>query len=149
MPIHPQPRHRASPLLHLTAALAAVTLIAPLLAAGCAADHSAAPVTTYEVRGEITRLPGSDETGGQRVVYIRHEAIDEFVGIDGDVVGMNSMTMPFPVSDADELNGLAVGDKIAFSLEVQWEGDPPYRIRRIEKLPADTELVFRSAEPGS
>ena len=71
---------------------------------------------------------------------MRHEAMPGFVGIDGEVVGMESMTMPFPVGEGVELDGVEVGDKVGFTLEVEWEGDPPYRITRVEELGAETVL---------
>lgn len=93
-------------------------------------------VQRYEVRGEVTRLPSA----GVDALSVRHEAMPGFVGIDGEVVGMESMTMPFPVGEGVELDGVEVGDKVGFTLEVEWEGDPPYRITRVEELGADTVL---------
>jgi Cu/Ag efflux protein CusF len=101
-------------------------------------DGAAAEVTVqrYEVRGEVTRLPSPPADA----LYLRHEAIAGFVGIDGEVVGMDSMTMPFPVGEGVELDGVEVGDKVGFTLEVEWEGDPPYRITGVEELGAETVL---------
>lgn len=117
-------------------------------ATGAAArGPSAAPVVqTYLVRGEVTALPDRDDP--TTALYIHHEAIDEFTDIDGDVVGMNAMTMPFPLAEGVSLAGVAPGDKVRFTLEVEWEGDPPYRLGAIEKLPADSELEYRKARPG-
>jgi Cu/Ag efflux protein CusF len=95
-------------------------------------------VQRYEMRGEVTRLPSA----GMEAVDVRHEAVPGFVDMDGQAVGMTSMTMPFPLGDGVELDGIEPGDKVDFTLEVEWDGDPPYRIIRIEKLPADTMLDF-------
>lgn len=100
---------------------------------------------TYTVRGEIVDLPDpEDPTSG---FFVYHEAIDEFRGIDGEVVGMSSMTMPFPLADDVDLEGLGRGDKVEFDLYVDWDGDPATLVTRVEKLPADTILEFRGAEP--
>ena len=84
----------------------------------------------YTVRGEITQLPEGDGP-----LTVRHEAIPDFVSIDGEVVGMDAMTMPFPLADGVSLDGIDAGDPVEFDLEVRWEGSPPYRITRIEELP--------------
>jgi hypothetical protein len=84
----------------------------------------------------VTRLPSAAEPA----LYVRHEAVPGFVDMDGEVVGMDSMTMPFPLAEGVGLEGVAPGDRVRFTLEVEWEGDPPYRITRIEELAAGTEL---------
>ncbi len=100
---------------------------------------------TYTVRGEIVELPDpEDPTSG---FFVYHEAIDEFRGIDGEVVGMSSMTMPFPVADGVDLEGLGRGDIVEFDLQVDWEGDPATLVTRVEELPQDTILEFRGARP--
>jgi hypothetical protein len=53
---------------------------------------------------------------------------------------MDSMTMPFPLAEGVELDGVEPGDKVGFTLEVEWEGDPPYRITTLEELGAETVL---------
>lgn len=129
------------------AALAAAALVA----AGCAGNGgNAAPATsaeieTYESRGVVVRVP--DPADPLSDLVIRHEAIDDFRGIDGEVVGMRSMSMPFPVAPGVDLTAIEPGSKVAFTLEVEWEGEPPYRVVRIEELPADAELEFREASP--
>jgi len=115
-------------------------LLPLLLVAGCAGrgdEGEGEPVVQrYEVRGEVTRLPST----GADALYVRHEAIPGFVDMDGEVVGMESMAMPFPLAEEVALDGVEVGDKVRFTLEVEWEGDPPYRITRIEELGAETVL---------
>lgn len=127
------------------------TLAAAALALGaCTGGGGAAPaagdgIDTYETRGVVVRVP--DPADPLSNLDIRHEAIDDFRSIDGEVVGMGSMGMPFPLADGVDLGAIAPGDKVAFTLEVEWEGEPPYRVTRIETLPADTELDFREASP--
>lgn len=105
------------------------------------AEAAAPEPHVYTVRGEIVSLP---EAGNPRAdLRIKHEAIDNYRRGD-KVVGMNAMTMPFPVAEGVSLEGLAVGDKVEFVFEVQM---PQYQITRITKLPADTVLEFRKANP--
>lgn len=68
-----------------------------------------------------------------------------FVGQNGEL-GMDTMTMDFPLAAAITLDGLAVGDIIELAFEVdvnastgQLEG---YRATGFTKLPAETELNF-------
>lgn len=99
----------------------------------------------YEVRAEIVELPDpEDPLSG---LFLHHEAIDGFVNIDNEVRGMDSMTMPFPVADGLDFEGLEVGDQVRFTLLVDYEADPQFQVTSIEALPEDTELEFRRAEP--
>ncbi|HEX2163203.1 MAG TPA: copper-binding protein [Thermoanaerobaculia bacterium] len=104
-------------------------------------------VHRYDVRGVVVQVPNPADPLSNLV--IRHEAIDGFRALDGSVVGMDSMSMPFPVTDAVDLSGVEPGDKVDFTLEVEWEGEPPYRIARLAELPPDTELEYREATPPS
>lgn len=90
----------------------------------------AAPPATYEVSGELLRLP----TPGKTEVLIRHEAIPGFRDEAGKEVGMDAMTMPFPLASGVSVEGLTVGDKVSFTLETRWELDrEPVRITRIAR----------------
>lgn len=112
-----------------------------LLAAACGPRTPPAPVApdgTYQVRGEVTRLPAA----GGREVYLRHEAIPEFRDEKGAAVGMDSMTMPFPAAAGVALDGLAVGDRVTFTFEVRWQASPALALTRWERLPAGTRLSF-------
>lgn len=113
--------------------------------AGTAPQAAEDDARRYEVRGEITAVPDPEDPLSNLV--IRHEAIDDFVSFEGEVVGMSSMSMPFPVADDVSLEGVEVGDKVEFTLLVDWEGDPAYQVVRLEELPADTELEYRKAQP--
>ena len=98
------------------------------------------PPVVYEVRGVIADLPPE----GQPLDWmaIQHEAVPDFVGIDGEVEPMHTMTMRFPVGEGVDLSSSAVGDKIAFELEVDWEAGEPARVLAMSPLPAETELDF-------
>jgi Cu/Ag efflux protein CusF len=116
-------------------------------AAEGAGAAGAAAAVRYELRGEVTAVPDPDRP--RSALVIRHEAVDDFADIDGDVVGMDAMTMPFPTAPGVSLDGIEPGDRVSFTLEVAWDDDPPYRITRLEELPAETPLTFRRARPGA
>lgn len=142
--------HRRSPWVFPAAVL--MTLV---LAAGCGAPEPATedpptdpPDQTYTVRGEVRGLPRKGDD--PRQIRIRHEPVPDFVGFEGDVVGMASMTMPFPLADSVDLDDVEEGDKVEMTFEVRWEGSPPLQVVELHELPADTELDFESGEamPG-
>lgn len=137
--------------------LLSIALSALLAASACAPSGGARDEPredsgadqAYTVRGEVTATPGQSGLTEDQL-RIHHEAIPGFVGYDGEVVGMASMTMPFPAAETVDLGQLAVGDKIEFTFEVNWDDSPGYRITNIRKLPAETELDFGRREelPG-
>jgi Cu/Ag efflux protein CusF len=101
--------------------------------------------TTYTLRGRVVELPDpADPTTG---LYIHHEPIDDFVNMDGEVDGMDSMTMPFAAGDGVSLGSLNAEDKVEFDLTVDWEGDPMMEVTRIERIDPGTQLEFRKARP--
>jgi hypothetical protein len=100
---------------------------------------------TYTVRGQVTQLPDPANPGTG--LYLNHEAVDDFVSRDGEVVGMDPMAMSFPVNVKVSLVGLQVGDVVEFKLHVDWGGQPEVEIVEIRELPAGTKLVFRAARP--
>lgn len=107
-------------------------------------DADAPKAQSYESRGIVRQLaapPGQE-------MQIHHEAIPTFVDMDGEVVGMGSMSMPFPVADTELPADLQAGDKVSFTFEVSWTGSPPMRLLSLEKLPADTVLSFETTETG-
>lgn len=119
-----------------------------LLAVACAgaAPDATAPagdVHVYEVRGQVTAVP--DPADPLSNLRVRHEAIPHFVGFDGEAVGMDSMNMPFPVAEGLDVSGLAIGDRILLTFEVEWDGDVPYQATKIEPLPDDVVLDFGKA----
>lgn len=132
--------------------LAAAFLSLGLVAAGCGGSEPAPepedaepPDQSYTLRGEVMGLPPEGEP--QRQLRVRHESLPEFVGFEGEVVGMASMTMPFPLADSVDLEGVEEGDKVEMTFEVRWEGSPPLRVVEVRELPASTELDFESGDP--
>ncbi|MEM8996610.1 MAG: copper-binding protein [Acidobacteriota bacterium] len=126
--------------------LGAAALALGLLAAGCEAPAPEdIPATAYETRGIIRQLP-SGAPGSE--LFIHHEPIPDFVSMEGEVVGMGAMTMSFPVADATELEALAVGDRVSFSLIVDWDGSPPIAIGDFTVLPDGTALSFEGEDGG-
>ncbi|MEO8196945.1 MAG: copper-binding protein [Thermoanaerobaculia bacterium] len=122
--------------------LIAVGAVLALAACSRRPEVASGPVESYAMRGEIARLPRP----GEREIVIRHEAVPGFRDEGGKVVGMEAMTMPFtlaPDLPASMLDGLAPGDRIAFTLEMRWQ-DPRdiARLARLEKLPAGTALSW-------
>ena len=97
---------------------------------------------TYESRGIVQKLPGESPDAQ---LMIQHEPLPDFKNSAGKVVGMNSMTMPFPPADDVSVENLAVGDKVRFTFEVQWEPSAGWTLTAVEKLPADTTLNFNDA----
>jgi hypothetical protein len=96
----------------------------------------------YTVRGEVVRLPDPARRGDE--MFVRHEAIDDFVDSSGKEVGMASMIMPFRLpANAQELT---LGDKVEIRFAVDWSG-PAFRIERIDKLPPATPLRLGPARP--
>jgi hypothetical protein len=100
---------------------------------------------TYKVRGQVTQLPDPANPGSG--LHVQHEAVDDFVDREGKTVGMDPMNMPFPVADGVSLEGIAPADYVEFDLHVDWQADSPVAITRLHKLPPDTRLVFRAAQP--
>ncbi len=116
----------------------------------------AEPPDIYHVRAQVRRVPvpdidavpdaRSNKTGE---IYVRHEAIPGFKDADGRIVGMDSMSMPFPLADVSLVAGIEAGDKIEMELEVSWHGGNPLKVTAIERLPARTRLDFGAAEAQS
>lgn len=123
---------------------AALSALLPLLAAGCSGKAEEARGNTYTVRALVENLPNQGSG-----LYLTHEAIDNWVGRSGKIVGMSTMTMPFPMAEDVSLEGIEPGDKIEVQLHVDWEADLPIRITGLRELPRDTELDFRVARPPS
>jgi hypothetical protein len=121
--------------------LLSLALLASFLATDC--SQKSGPVQRYQMRAELLQLP----EGSNRDLLIRHEAIDGFADRDGKRVGMDPMSMPFPVAEGVSLAGLAPGDVVRCTLEVDWQQRSPVKIAAIEKLPAGTQLTFRAARP--
>jgi len=97
----------------------------------------------YVVRGEVRGLP--DPANPATELTIRHESIAHFRG-PGGRLGMNTMTMPFPVAEGVSLEGIGVGDAVEFTFEVDFdtEKDRPsgFRLTEIRRLGEGTALEF-------
>ena len=106
----------------------------------CGREAPPRPDDVYTVRGVVERLPqaGGPDSG----LYIHHAAIPDFRDEHGKVVGMMSMTMPFPVAVGVSLAGIAPGDAVQFTFAVAWKQPVGYQVTRIEKLPPGTVVDF-------
>ncbi|MEA2560351.1 MAG: hypothetical protein QOH06_1855 [Acidobacteriota bacterium] len=118
-------------------------LLAVLSLAGCSGGKDSG--RTYTVRGQVTQLPDPGNPG--RGLYLNHEAVDDFVSRDGEIVGMDPMTMPFPVDEKVPLAGIGVGDVVEFKLHVDWGAETEVEIVEIRELPPGTKLVYHAAKP--
>ena len=88
----------------------------------------------YSVRGIIKELPAE----GSREISVRHEPIPNFVGFDGVVDPMPTMTMPFTLAEDVSLSGLSVGDEIEMRYEMRWKKPTRDVVTQIAKLSAGT-----------
>lgn len=121
--------------------LAVLLVLAPIASsAGTAPPASTQPVKRYTIRAEIVRLPR--KVG--EYLTLHHEALDSFTSETGEVVGMDSMVMPFPLDKGVSLEGLAAGDKIEAVMVVDW-AEGYMQLEHIRKLPRTTVLHFGKA----
>ena len=130
-------------------AVVGIVLVAGLFC-GCGSATEGVPdrpVERYHVRGMIVELPDPDVPGSK--LRIHHEAIDDFRGVDGEIWGMDSMTMPFDVTADGLTDGLSKGDEVEFTLEVRWGRDASQTVTEIRPLPPGTTLEFRKALPSN
>jgi Cu/Ag efflux protein CusF len=130
----------------LNKTIQAVFLAALVVAVGCAEQEERQSGRDYTVRGQVRQLPDpANPAAGQ--FFVSHEAIDDWAGRDGKVVGMDPMMMSFEVAEGVSLEGLQRGDVIEFTLHVDWRSGTPVEITAIRRLPPGTKLVFREAKP--
>jgi hypothetical protein len=124
-----------------------IPLLALLAIPGLTACQSKNPESgrIYTVRAQVVGLPDPANPGTG--LTLNHEAIDEFVDRSGEVVGMDPMSMPFPVAEGVSLDGIEVGDVVEVELRVDWGGDPEVAITGVRELPRGTKLDFRAAQP--
>jgi Cu/Ag efflux protein CusF len=97
----------------------------------------------HTFRGEVKQVP----TPGNSELFLHHEAIDDWTSRDGEVMGMDSMTMGFAVADGVSLEGVQPGDKVEATLRVDWNAGVPVEITALRELPPDARLEFREARP--
>ena len=100
---------------------------------------TAVTARTYVVRARLVRI---QSRARPLQLDIEHEAIPDLVGPSGEVEGMHSMVMPFPLAEGVSLNGLAAGDLIEVDLRIDWEADRPAVITAVRGLPAGTQLAL-------
>lgn len=113
---------------------------------GSKSTPAVAVADTYHTRGVVEQLPQAD--GSYEAIYIRHVAVPEYKDDTGAVVGMGSMTMPFPLAKGVVLAGLAPGDPVEFTFVVTWEPKSGYEITEIRELPAGTVIDFDGPAGG-
>ncbi|MEM8781867.1 MAG: copper-binding protein [Planctomycetota bacterium] len=135
----------AAGLLSAAMSLAACGPTDPPAAATPGIDLADPDTQAYDVRGVIATLPDPGNPASD--LNIRHEEIPDFVGASGEVVGMKEMTMPFPLAPGVTLEGLAVGDPVAFTFAVNWEseGSRPWELTKIEKMDEAEAAATREA----
>lgn len=120
-------------------------LLVVLSLAGCSGREGTGEGRTYTVRGQVRQLPDPNNPGSG--LYLNHEAIDDFVTRDGEMTGMDPMTMSFLVDEKVSLEGIGVGDVVELELHVDWGADTEAEIVGIRELPPGTKLDFRAARP--
>lgn len=125
--------------------IAALGLIAACSGDGSTEQAGQEPATIYRIRAEVRALPIPDRASPELVV--RHEAVDQWIDPTGTVVGMDAMTMPFPLETEAIAEGFAAGDLVEMTVEVDWNGPRPVLVTGLETLPEGTELEFRQAAP--
>jgi hypothetical protein len=118
-------------------------LLAVAVLGGCRKSPDSGRI--YTVRAQVVQLPDPANPGTG--LTLSHEAIDDWTSRSGEVMGMDPMSMPFPVGEGVSLAGIQAGDVVEVKLRVDWGGDPEVAITEVRKLPAGTKLVFRAANP--
>ena len=121
-----------------------LALLAALGVAACS-DKGAGASRAYTVRAQVLQLPDPANPGTG--ITLNHEAIDDFVDRSGEVVGMDPMSMPFPVADGVSLDGIQAGDVVEIELRVDWDAEPAVAVAAVRELPPGTKLDFRAAKP--
>ncbi|MEM9420094.1 MAG: copper-binding protein [Planctomycetota bacterium] len=105
------------------------------------AESTPSNTKIYVVRGVISNLPTPEKPAAE--LSIKHEAIPDFVDSEGKTVGMDVMTMPFPVAEGLDLAEFSVDDKVEVTFVVTWGGDNQgWAATELPPLPIDTELDF-------
>lgn len=116
----------------------ALAIGAAALLAGCSEQTSGDGdwnPREYKVRGVVAEFP----TAADPSLTLTHEAVPEFVDRAGDSVGLDSMTLPFPLAAGVELPDLEVGDPVEVTLRVDWESERPFELTAVRELPPGTE----------
>jgi Cu/Ag efflux protein CusF len=114
-----------------------------LLILGSCSGKGSGSGQTYTTRGQVVQLPDPTNPG----LTLNHEAIDQFMDRQGEIVGMDPMSMSYPVAKDLSLEEIQVGDVVEFKWHVDWNAEPAVEIIEVRKLPAGTKLDFRAAKP--
>ena len=131
--------------------LIAALVAATMLMGGCGSKHSGKPQSSttqpgttysYHLRGIIKALPAAGESPEN--VSIKVPPIAHWVGMSGKIEPMMAMTMPYQLASGVTLQGIATGDKVAFTYKVNWTADRMV-VTRIKKLPAQTMINFSAS----
>lgn len=116
--------HRRRVLLVAAAWILWMTACAP--AAGPDEPDGARYLVTGIVRG-------IEQSDGVTRLSLEHDEIPDFVDIDGNIVGMDAMTMTMTVWSGLSLpTGLEIGDPVRFGLDVDWRRAPAALIVDLE-----------------
>ena len=133
-------------------ALGILLMFGVILAAGCSQgqmgdqpQEAASDIQMYVIRGEVISIPQADKPGTQFIV--KHEPIDNFRDASGQIVGMNTMGMPFTPGKDVSLEGIRPGDKIEMRWFLQWKPGVKEYVESVRKLPEETPLRFGEAHP--
>lgn len=96
----------------------------------------------YDVRGIVVAMPRPGDE--DRVMMVRHEAIPNYRGSHG-AIGMDVMSMAFPVAYDVDLDDITIGTKVALTFYVDHREDHVpkwYEVIEIEALDPSVELDF-------
>ena len=96
---------------------------------GDAASEDDTAADAYTVRGIIEKLPQTE--GHDKSLYIRHAPIPDYRNERGETVGMQAMTMPFPLADGVSLGRVVVREA-------------PQEIAQVLVAPGQVRLVRRN-----
>jgi Cu/Ag efflux protein CusF len=129
-----------------------ILMLGLMMGAGCSQgqrgdqpEKVASDIQMYVIRGEVISVPQADKPGTQFIV--KHEPIDNFRDASGQIVGMDTMGMPFTPGKDVSLEGISPGDKIEMKWLIQWKPGVKEYVESVRKLPQETQLRFGAAHP--
>ncbi len=132
--------------------------IAAIAAASSCSPKQQTPETTiqkvvYTVRGRVAALPDPNRPASE--FFVHHEPILAFrEWLPDGPLGMNEMTMPFPLVEGVSLEGVAVGDPVEVTFEVEYDlaASPPssqiqgFHATAVTPLPPETPLALKQTD---
>ena len=119
---------------------------AMLLITSCGRGGSQSPATTpdvshtYQVRGVVVEIL-------RDALMIHHQAIDDYIGPHGQIVGMDPMVMRFQLAPDLRTDDFYVRDVLDFSFKDRRPQGHGFVIVEAHRLPPGTVLDFRAARP--